>query len=374
MEARALRHHLHQNPELSGQEFQSQKLLQELLSELQIFQIETVGGTSLIAHYDSAKEGTHLLIRADFDALPIDEPNELEYRSQKPGVSHKCGHDGHTAILYSVAKQIAKQPPKTGKLSLLFQASEENGQGAAKVLADPAFAKYDYHFAYALHNIPAYPLAEVLWRSGNFSAGVSSLAFEWKGLETHAAHPWEGINPARAIAKLTEAAAHAEKQDPNHEDFFLCTPVYSLLGAKNYGISPAQGELHFTARAWRGDYLDQQIKALKRLAQKEAEAQGMQLEVSRFEEFWPIRNHPEALNYLQRALKELDQSNRALEQAFTWGEDFGLFIKDKPGLMFGLGAGEDCKVLHHPEYDFPDPLIEEGAKIFLQLIALHLDG
>lgn len=374
MEARALRHHLHQNPELSGQEFQSQKLFQELLSELQVFDLEAVGGTSLIAHYNSGKAGTHLLIRADFDALPIDEPNDLEYRSQKPGVSHKCGHDGHTAILYSVAKQVAKTPPQKGKLSLLFQASEENGQGAAKVLADPAFAKYDYHYAYALHNIPGYPLAEVLWRSGNFSAGVRSLAFKWKGLETHAAHPWEGKNPASAIAQLIKEAAQLENQKPEDQDFFLCTPVYSQLGAKNYGISPAQGELHFTARAWQGEYLDQQIELLKESAQAEAAKQAIELEVSSFEEFWPIQNHPEALRHLHEALHKFQHPNQELKQPFSWGEDFGLFLKNKAGLMFGLGAGEDCKVLHHPEYDFPDSLIDEGAKLFLQLIALHLDG
>lgn len=372
MEALALRHHLHQHPELSGEERATQDLIYNLLRDLKPHSLERIGGTSVIAQFDSKQPGDHILFRADYDALPIQENLDLPYQSTKAGVSHKCGHDGHTAILYQLAQQVASNTPKKGKLSLLFQASEENGKGAAKVLEDPRFKAYDYQYAYALHNIPAYPLGQVLYREGNFSAGVSSISFEWKGLETHAAHPWEGRNPASLLAELINESQAMENQDMQADDFFLCTPVYAHLGETNYGISAAQGGVHFTARAWRATLLKQNLQALIEASQKKSKAQSIQLQVDRFEEFWPIVNSAKANQKIILAAQLVQATSLKLERPFSWGEDFGLLIKDKAGAMFGLGAGEECKVLHHPDYNFPDALIAKGAAIFYQIYLQHL--
>lgn len=374
MEALKLRHHLHAHPELSGKEFQTQALLLRVLQNLMPSSLQEVGETGVFAVFDSGKLGDSVLLRADIDALPIAEPNDLPYRSTFAGQGHKCGHDGHTAILYRTAQLLSVNPPKSGKVLLLFQPSEENGQGAQKVLADPKFAKQDYQYAYALHNIPGAPLGQVLCCEGNFNAGVSSLSFEYQGLETHAAHPWEGKNPAGLIASLIQWAARQENTDWNSPDYFLSTPVYSHLGAKNYGISPAGGGLHFTCRAWNGDLLNTKIEALQAKAKEEAQQAGIDLKMERFEEFWPVINQAKAVNQLRTATESLAYDYKTMPYPFSWGEDFGLIAKDKTSLMFGLGSGEDCPVLHHPEYDFPDALIERGAALFYQLIKQHLNG
>ncbi len=371
MTALELRQHLHQYPELSGKEYNTQALIYDLVKNLKPDKLEKIGQTSLIAQFDSGVEGDHILFRADYDALPIQEDLDLKYKSQKPGVSHKCGHDGHTAILYRFLELLQDAPLQKGKLSVLFQASEENGQGAKKVLDDPLFKDYDYNFAYALHNIPGYPLGEVLWRNGNFSAGVASISFEWQGLETHAAHPWEGTNPALLISNTIAKVRKLENPETSNSNFFLCTPVYAHLGDKDYGISPGKGGLHFTARAWQGKLLEENIEALKEEAHHESEKGDLKLDIKRFEEFWPIVNSAEANAAITEAAKQANLSKRELETPFSWGEDFGLFLKDKSGAMFGLGSGEDCKVLHHPDYNFPDELIEKGAGVFLEIYRQH---
>jgi amidohydrolase len=374
MDAQELRHRLHSYPELSGKEFETHKLLHRLIAELKPDALETVGETGLIATFEGKTEGDAILIRADIDALPIAEPNELSYRSTIEGQGHKCGHDGHTAILYRCAQLLKEHTPERGKVHLLFQPSEENGQGAAKVLADENFAKYSYQYAYALHNIPGAPLGTVLCKTENFNAGVCSLSFEYQGLETHAAHPWEGKNPAGQIAELVQWALNQEEVDPKQANYFLCTPVYSHLGAKNYGISPGIGGLHFTSRAWDGELLNDQVKALQAKAEKDAKAAGVDLKFERFEEFWPVINNADSKEHLMSVCQKLGINYQELDYPYSWGEDFGLLLKDKKGLMFGLGSGEDCPVLHHPEYDFPDALIEKGASIFMQLIADHKHG
>ena len=374
MKAIELRHQLHAHPELSGKEYQTQALLLRVLQSLNPSSLEKVGETGVLAVFDSGKPGDTVLFRADIDALPIDEPNDLPYRSTFSGKGHKCGHDGHTAILYRTAQLISANPPKKGKVLALFQPSEENGQGAQKVLADPLFAQYDYQYAYALHNIPGAPLGQVLCCEGNFNAGVSSLSFEYQGLETHAAHPWEGKNPALLIAELLNWAAAQENTDWNSAYYYLCTPGYSYLGAKNYGISPATGGVHFTTRAWQGELLDRKIEALQAKAQAAAQLAGIALKMERFEDFWPVINQAKAVEQLRSAAEKLNYSYQTMPYPFSWGEDFGLIAKNKVSVMFGLGSGEDCPVLHHPEYDFPDALIERGAALFYQLIEQHLNG
>lgn len=368
-----LRHYLHQYPELSGAERNTQDLLHKLVAKLPLDRLERIGGRSLILSFNGKHPGPQILFRADIDALPIPEDLPLSYQSKNKGVSHKCGHDGHTAIMFALLNRIAQKKPKRGGLHILFQSSEENGKGAAAVLQDPKFKNYPYDYAYALHNIPGFSEGKVLSRTGNFNAGACSISFDWKGLETHAAHPHKGRNPATLIAQAIQLAANLQLQDVKNSGFFLCTPVYSLLGSKDYGISPGQGTLHFTARAWQGEVLNQNLNTLEAALKLESEKQGLELKVNRFEAFWPIINDEQSKDIIDKAAIKAGLETSTLEEPFSWGEDFGLFLKGKKGAMFGLGAGENCKVLHHPEYDFPDSLIDQGAEVFYQIYLQHLD-
>lgn len=368
------RHHLHQNPDLSGKEYESQKFIKKQLVELG-YDSQAIGNTSLILPLSFSEKGKSILIRADFDALPIQEQNDgLSYKSLKPGVSHKCGHDGHAAILFSLAQKIKAKPFRAGKALLLWQASEENGKGAQSVLEDPIFSQFEYDEAFALHNIPGEDLGTILCRSANVTAGVRSISFQFEGLETHAAHPQEGINPASIVSKTLALAEELTNNKPLSEDYAIITPVYATMGARNYGISPAKGEVHFTLRTWSGELLDQLCETLHNQVLVWAKAEGIKLRFDAFEEFWPNLNSEESSNLVALMARRLEMPFKELKHPYSWGEDFGLFTKNKKGAMFGIGSGRDCPVLHHPAYDFPDALIEKASNLFYEILKARLDG
>ena len=250
-----LRQLLHANPELSGCEENTAAYVSGFLKKLNPDEIITgIGGHGILVLFDSGKPGPVLLFRADMDALPIQELNEFPHRSVVDGVSHKCGHDGHTTILCGLAEKLAEQKPASGKVYLLFQPAEETGEGAAKVVEDSKFnIKPD--FVFALHNLPGYETGNIVVKDGLFSAAVNSIIIKLKGKTAHAAEPEFGFNPANAISEIIGFADKLNHNVPEDENFQLLTPVHINMGTTAYGISAGEAELHYTLRCWDNDRL-----------------------------------------------------------------------------------------------------------------------
>jgi len=369
----SFRQHLHQNPELSGEEYKTQKLLIGHLEDLSLSYTK-VAETGILVSFEGQEKGLSLLIRGDMDALPIQEDTALEYASKNTGVSHKCGHDGHTTVLMALVYHFAKEPPKKGNLYLLFQPSEENGQGAAAVLEDPEFKAIHYDRAYAFHNIPGFKLGELYWRDNNFTAGARSLIFRFKGSSSHAAEPEKALSPQALLAKAMQEIEKLAEPKWESEDFSQISLVHAKLGEAAYGITPGEGELHYTIRAWQGEILDGLETKIHNQLAAWAEADNLQIEKESLEEFWPNYNQPEANKLLVACADAQGLSQHQLKEAFRWGEDFGLFLKGKEGALFGMGAGEEHKVLHHPDYDFPDAILEPTVELFKRVTLNYLNG
>ena len=233
-----LRRHLHTYPEVSGQEYKTAQFVAARLRKYQpTILLEQVGGTGIIAIFDSGKEGKTLLFRAELDALPIQEVNDFAHRSVYPTISHKCGHDGHTTILLGLAQYIAKQPIQNGQVILLFQPAEEDGTGAEKMLADPKFKGIQPDYVFAFHNLPGYPLHQIVWKKGSFTAAVKSIIIELIGKTAHAAEPEKGINPTLAITEILAKTNALSNNQPDRQDFALITPVHIEMGSIAYGVS-----------------------------------------------------------------------------------------------------------------------------------------
>jgi amidohydrolase len=199
----SLRKTLHKNPEVSGKEKQTAKRLKTFLEKLKPDKLYTgLAGHGLLAVFDSGKEGPALLLRADIDALPIQEVNDFEHRSTNDGVAHKCGHDGHSAIMAGVATLLSDQRPKKGKVLLLFQPEEETGQGAEKILKEKVFETHVPDMAFALHNLPGYRKKAVVLRQGPFAAASKGMIIDLKGRSSHAAHPEQGNSPVKMMCSL----------------------------------------------------------------------------------------------------------------------------------------------------------------------------
>src|SRR5699024_9882230 len=198
------RHYLHQHPEVSVCEENTAAYIVETLQKIGLSSIHhDFFEAAILAEISADKPGNTVLIRCELDALPIQETNtNLSYKSNKAGVSHKCGHDGHMTILLGLAEKLKQTPPKTGKVLLLFQPSEENGRGAEGVLKSGILQNYAIDFMFALHNVPGFPLGSVVCRPGSFTPSVESLTVELIGKTSHAGMPEKGVNPALTIAKL----------------------------------------------------------------------------------------------------------------------------------------------------------------------------
>ena len=365
-----LRRTLHQYPELSGCEVNTaQRIKDFILKHHPTDIIENVGrGTGLAVLYTFGDDGPTIAIRCELDALPIDEPNELNYRSIYPGISHKCGHDGHMAIVAGLIFWLKEQSFKTGKVILLFQPAEETGKGGEAVLKDEKFMALGPDFLFALHNIPDYPLHSIIAMDKGFSAEVQSLAIRLSGKESHAAEPENGINPTLAISEIIAALNTLNNNDPNDAEFAVFTPVHILMGQPAYGISPANGELHYTIRTWSSAQMDILVAEIKKEVATISETHLLDYSIDWFEHFPASANNHICNEHIIAAAKINNFEIIERPYPFKFGEDFGWFSKEYKTAMFGLGSGINTPALHHADYDFPEEIIDTGMKMFASII------
>ena len=363
------RRELHALAEISGNEYKTSEKIIGFLNACHPDEIIThIGGTGVLATWDSGKKGSEIIFRAELDALPIKEINTFGHRSGTEGVSHKCGHDGHMTIVCGVAQYLSTHKPVKGKVRLLFQPAEENGEGARSILADNKFKSIKPDFMFALHNLPGYPLHQVVIKQGTFTASVNSMIIHLDGKTAHAAEPENGINPALAVSQIIQESLSLADNHPEHDNMTVITPVYIQLGEQAYGISAGHASVHLTIRCWSDKNLKDVESKIETLANRIAEEQHLQVRIEYVQEFHANVNDDTAIQYVESAAMETGLNIFEKKFPFKWGEDFGLFTSVYKGCMFGLGSGVDVPALHNPDYDFPDELIETGIRVFTRII------
>ncbi len=364
------RQDLHQHPELSGQEVHTARRVVDFLAMYDPDEIvDNIGGNGLVVSYVFGGEGPDIAIRCELDALPIKEVNQFPYASVTAGVSHKCGHDGHMAIVAGLAAWLSSRPFCRGKVRLLFQVAEENSQGAKTMLEDPKLVGFSPDYIFALHNLPGYPLHEILVVRRQFSATVLSLAIHLRGVMAHAAHPEAGRNPSLAISEATIAIQQLVNPDPADRSFTLVTPVYTRIGAPDYGISAAEGELHLTLRTWTEDGMQTLLDAITGIVSSLCKKYELSYSTEQFDYFPAVVNDERCNEVIIEAGKRLGYKRTELSTPMRFGEDFGYFTQKAKGAMFGLGAGLQTAPLHSQAYDFPDELLETGISLFKGIIS-----
>lgn len=366
----ALRRELHQYPELSGLESGTAERIQHFIAENHPCQIvKNIGGQSFAAVYSFSEHGPTIGIRCELDALPIHEENDFEYQSQSPGVSHKCGHDGHMAIVCGLIFWIKKQNFQQGKIVLLFQSAEETGVGAHEMIKDQSFKDLKFDYIFALHNIPGASLHSVLLCPTMFSAEVQSFSIVLKGKESHASEPEKGNNPVYAINEISSSIDSLNQHDPAQTDFAIITPVFIQMGQKSYGISPANGELHYTLRTWEAEKMSGLKKEIEAITESICTKHKLEFVIDWFEYFPGVKNDLACNNAISKAARSKGLTLVQQSYPFRFGEDFGWFSKEYKTAMFGLGAGIETPALHYANYDFPDELISTGIDVFAAIIS-----
>jgi amidohydrolase len=360
-----LRKEIHQHPELSGCEVQTAERLKRFITDHSPATFITgLGGNGLAAIYDFGAPGPTIMFRCELDALPIEEVNQFEYRSVNPGISHKCGHDGHMAILAGLIFKIKEHDFKKGKIILLFQPAEENGQGAEAVLKDERFKDIQPDFVFALHNLPGKEMNSIIVKDEVFTATVQSLAIHLTGKVAHASEPENGINPAAAIAGIIDSFAKLNITATTDKDFRLLTPICIRMGEIAYGVSAGQAEIHYTLRTWSEENMEALEQSLIDIIETTCKKHNLYFSVDWFDYFPATVNNRNCVEIIREAAR---QNNFTLEEndvPIRFGEDFGWFSQQYKTAMFGLGSGINTPALHHHDYDFPDEIIETGVRMF----------
>jgi len=363
------RHHIHSIAEVSGQEEQTAQYITDFLAETDPDELRTgIGGNGIIATYDGDVDGPHLLIRCELDALPIPDEIDSEYKSETDNVGHKCGHDGHMAMLCGLSLYLAEEPPESGKVSLLFQPSEETGEGAERVLKDKQFGELDFDYCFALHNLPGFKKHRIIVRQEVFAAASVGLIVRLKGSTSHAAHPEQGRSPAMAMAQTVQAFSAVPQFYSSLEDEAKVTVIQAHLGERAFGTSPGKATVMTTLRTYDDQVLETLKEKCVQIAKGHADTYDLDIDLEWVEEFPVTQNHQEATDLICEVADKLDLEMHHKKTPFSWSEDFGHFTKNIPGAMFGLGIGEDHAALHAESYDFEDEVIPTGVSMFMQIV------
>lgn len=366
-----LRKEIHQNPEISGNEKETAERINKELKLCNPDELITrIGGYGVLTKFEcsSGNPAKTLLFRAELDAISVQEQTGLPYHSINEGAMHGCGHDGHMAILIGLAQQLAENRPDNVDVWLLFQPSEETGEGAARVLEEQRFKELQIDHGFALHNLPGFRKKSIISKHGPFAAGSVGLEISIQGTFSHAAYPEKGLNPALTVAKLVQKIEQEMQtfRDENKSNKIVCT--YINMGERAFGISPGKAAIGFTIRSAFDEKLDVGVQLVYEIIKEIKRSFKGEISVDKVEPFRATINNDEGAKIVKHVCELNRLPYHQLESPFPWSEDFGEFGKQFPITIFGLGAGEEKPPLHSEKYDFNDNLIPVGISMFKGIV------
>lgn len=357
--ARKLRHELHMHPELSNNEVWTKQHLIEFLRKNTRLEIVD-RGRWFYAVYRAGQEERNIAFRADFDAIHMDETIEIPHSSLEAGVSHKCGHDGHSATLAGFALEIDLKG-SSNNIFFLFQHAEETGDGAAECRVFIEENRIDEIFAY--HNMSGMELKSVNVIDGVSHCSSMGMIIHMEGAPSHASQPEKGINPAFAIAKIIDAIPELTSPACNKE-MVLCTVIQVDIGERAFGVSAGRGDLLLTIRANLESEMDRLQNSLEELAHFQAVRYGLDVSIEYADYFPETFNHKESSDKIRQVCRDKGLHLIEMEEPFRASEDFGHYLKLTKGAICYIGNGMEHPNIHTHEYDFPDEIIETGVELF----------
>ena len=369
-----LRRDIHRHPELAFEEHRTSDLVAAKLESWGYQVHRGLGGTGVVGTLKRGTSDRKLGIRADMDALPIQEATGAEWASARPGLMHACGHDGHTAMLLAAAKAVADAPNFDGTLNLIFQPAEEGGGGAVRMMDDGLFEHHPCDAVFAMHNMPGMPVGHLVFRDGAAMASSDYATIRIHGTGGHGAMPHRAADPLVAAASIVMALQTivSRNVDPLHT---AVVTVGALHAGQANNVIPAQATLELSVRA-----LDPQVRLLleqriKALVAAQAESFGVRAEVAWRQGYCVLVNHLEQTNFARQVALDLVGPERVTLNGpqLTGSEDFAFMLEKVPGsyLLIGNGDGEGdghgaCMV-HNPGYDFNDAILPIAASYWVQL-------
>jgi len=368
------RRDLHANPELGFEEHRTAALVAERLKDFGIEVHTGIGRTGVVGviRGRSERSGRSIGLRADMDALPMDEENEFAHRSARPGLMHGCGHDGHVTILLGAARYLAETRNFDGTVYVIFQPGEEGYAGAKAMIEDGLFRRFPADEVYALHNWPGLPSGQIGLNDGPMMASADRVEITVSGRGGHGAHPHLTVDPVVAAAHIIIAAQSIVARNVAPLDnavLSLCAVHTGNLGA--FSVVPREAKISGTVRTFRGEVQELVEERLTELVESTARAFGAEGRTL-YERIYPATvNHLEQARFAGDVAEELvGRDNVIRDLAPSMGaEDFAFMLQEKPGcyVRLGQGGGPSGCFLHNSRYDFNDAVIPLGAAFFAAL-------
>lgn len=375
----SVRRDIHRHPEMGYQEYRTSDLVAEQLRQWGYAVTRGLGGTGVVGQLRRGEGRKSLGIRADMDALPIEEATGLVYASCNAGIMHACGHDGHTAMLLAAAKHIARNVPFSGTLNLIFQPAEEGLGGAKKMMEDGLFTLFPCDAVFAMHNMPGYPQGHLVLRDGPMMASSDYVTITLDGKGGHGAMPHQAADPLVAGAAIVMGLQSIVSRNVDPLETAVITVGAFQSGFAN-NVIPQQAILSLSVRALSPKVRELLHHRIIELAQAQAQSYGVTAHVE-YQHGYPVLvNHLHETNFAREVAEELVGAEHVTRQGkqLTGSEDFAFFLENVPGcyLLIGNGSGEGnghgaCMV-HNPGYDFNDDNIKVGSAYWSLLVKRFL--
>lgn len=374
-EIKGWRRGLHARPETAFEEVRTADFVAAKLAEFGIAVHRGLATTGVVGVLDghSKASGRAIGLRADMDALHIQELNDFEHRSRHDGRMHACGHDGHTAMLLGAAKYLAETRNFDGRVTFIFQPAEENEGGGRVMVEEGLFEQFPVDSVYGLHNMPGLPAGTVALRSGPAMAAFDIFEIVVTGKGTHAAMPQLGIDPVVTGAQIVTALQTIASRRTAPLDSVVVS-VTQFHAGDTWNVIPETAVIRGTVRSFRSQTQDQMQRDLERIARATCEAQGATMTL-RYERRYPALVNSEAETGIAAAVaaRVVGEDKVTLgAEPLMGSEDFAYMLRAKPGCYVWLGNGTEggpggCAV-HNPRYDFNDDIAVIGASYWATLV------
>ena len=365
--------HMHQHPELAMTEVNTSQFIAEKLREIGSWEIaEGIGKTGIVASMTVGDGKRAIGLRADFDALPIQEDNDLPYKSTVPGKAHLCGHDGHTTMLLGAAKYLAETKNFNGTVHLIFQPGEETMQGGPAMIEDGLFEKFPVDAVFGMHNMPGLELGKLYYNTGKFMAAVDNWEIEITGKASHGSMPELGIDPIVCGSALVMALQTivARNLSPWHNSVVN-------VGSFQSGIAgnavPQSAVLRLSIRNMDPDDRKMVLDKVRLITKAQAEAFNCKVEIREGIPGTVLVNSEEETHWAAKVAKETFGENQVITDAHPYmgSEDFAFMLEKKKGNYCMIGNG-DTYMVHHPKFIFNQDLLPLGARYWVALVENYL--
>jgi amidohydrolase len=382
-EIEQIRRDIHAHPELRFEERRTAEIVASRLADWGVEVTRGLGGTGVVGTIRNGSSTRSIGLRADMDALPIQEANQFAHRSQHDGKMHACGHDGHTAMLLAAARYLAESKPFDGSVQLIFQPAEEGGAGAQRMIDDGLFERFPCDAVFGMHNWPNLAFGQFGVTGGPMMASSNEFEIKVTGKSAHAAMPHLGIDPVFVAVQIVNGLQGIITRVKKPIDAAVLS-VTMIRAGEATNVVPDQATVSGTVRTF-DDHVTAQIEAeMQRIAQMTAAAHSAEATVRFHWNYPPTVNHAAEAEFAATVMDDVVGSERVVRsiEPTMGAEDFAFMLKAKPGAYVFIGNGDGAHrvaghgigpcMLHNTSYDFNDELIPLGATFWVRLVEKYL--